>query len=124
MKFSLINILLLLLLSSVAYNTEKSANKIINQVIKNFDNIDCKFDLTIVKKQKSKPDKLKLYSINIFHPQNDTVLRMIRIDTVKPVNLSEVSYWEHSYLIDKKKNRWLTLPITNKLKILRVSLIN
>ena len=43
---------------------------------------------------------------------------MIRLDTKKPANLSDVSYWEHNYGIDKKRNRWLTLPITGKLKII------
>ena len=43
---------------------------------------------------------------------------MIRLDTKKPTNLSDVSYWEHNYGIDKKRNRWLTLPITGKLKII------
>ena len=117
MKFSLVK-LVLCILTSLSYSAEKSANEIINHVIERFDGINCRFDLAIIKKQKSKPDKSKIYSISIFHPKNDTISRMIRLDTKKPVNLSEVSYWEHNYGIDKRRNRWLTLPITGKLKII------
>ena len=41
---------------------------------------------------------------------------MIRIDTIKPLNLSDVSYWEHDYVEGDLVKRWFTLPLTGKLK--------
>ena len=105
-----------LILFCIVYCSDNLANEILLKAIEKHDGINCNFDLTVVKKQKAKPDKIKQYDINIFHPKNDSLHRMIRIDTIKPLNLSDVSYWEHDYGEGGLVKRWFTLPLTGKLK--------
>ena len=97
------------------------ANQILLNTIKNHDGINCKFDLKVVKKQKARPKKNKEYSVNIFHPNNDSLRRIIRVDTTKPLNLRYVSYWEYAYLQNNKVERWFTLPLTGKLKKMKAN---
>ena len=108
-------IICLVLFSRVCF-ADNLANEILSQAIEKYGEINCKFDLKVVKKQKSKPDKIKQYSVYVFYPNNDSLHRMIRVDTNKPLNLADVSYWEHDYHIKGKVERWFTLPLTGKLK--------
>tara|TARA_Y100000590_G_scaffold310330_1_gene350635 strand:- start:285 stop:1025 length:741 start_codon:yes stop_codon:yes gene_type:complete len=117
--FVLLKNIIHLILFCIVYCSDNLANEILLKAIEKHDGINCNFDLTVVKKQKEKPDKIKQYDINIFHPKNDSLHRMIRIDTIKPLNLSDVSYWEHDYGEGGLVKRWFTLPLTGKLKELK-----
>ena len=75
---------LIILFISFNYCVEQNANEIISRAIENFKDKNCTFDLSIIKKQKSKPNKKKKYNINIFHPENDSIFRYVRIDTIEP----------------------------------------
>ena len=101
---------------SLVSSMEEDVSKILNKAMENYNNKNCNFELFIIKKQKFKPEKKKKYNVNIFYPHDDSIKRMIRIDTLEPKNLSKVSYWEHLSNYDSSLTRWISMPVTEKIK--------
>ena len=95
---------------------ELNANSILTKVKDRNKGIDYSFELNILKKQKSKPDKTRRLKIWVHWPDKSSVSRMSKMETLAPENLQDVNYWEHRYSDGRPTKRWMTLPITGKLK--------
>ena len=117
MKFTKIYILISFLFSvGLLIARELNANGILTKVKDRNNGIDYSFELNILKKQKSKVDKARRLKIWVHWPDNSIVSRMSKVETLAPENLQDVNYWEHRYSDGRTTKRWMTLPITGKLK--------
>lgn len=96
--------------------TELSANDVLEKVMNRTKGIDHSFQLSIHKQQQGKPDKHKTLQINLYWPSEGEFLRMSYVETLAPDNLKDVKFWEHRYKNASPSKRWMTLPITGKLK--------
>jgi hypothetical protein len=68
----------------------------------------------IIKKGKiNKTQKLK---ISIYWPNNEKIDKMTLIEFIKPKRKSGVKYWEHFQNSRNIINKWITMPVTGKLK--------
>ena len=95
---------------------EFSANDVLEKVMNRTKGIDHSFQLSIHKQQKGKPDKYKTLQINLYWPLEGEFSRMSYVETLAPNNLKDVKFWEHRYKNASPPKRWMTMPITGKLK--------
>lgn len=95
---------------------ELSANDVLEKVMNRTKGINHSFQLSIHKQQKGKPDKHKTLQINLYWPLEGEFSRMSYVETLAPNNLKDIKFWEHRYKNDSSSKRWMTMPITGKLK--------
>ena len=96
--------------------TELSANDVLEKVMNRTKGTDHSFQLSIHKQQKGKPDKHQTLKINLHWPPAGELSRMSYVETLAPNNLKGVKFWEHRYKDASPSKRWMTMPITEKLK--------
>ena len=106
----------ILIFIEMAVGSELSANDVLEKVMNRTKGIDHSFQLSIHKQQKGKPDKYQTLKINLHWPIESELSRMSYVETLAPDNLKGVKFWEHRYSDDSKSKRWMTMPITGKLK--------
>lgn len=70
-------------------------------------------DSKIVKKGKIK--KTQKIKVNLYWPENEDIKKITFIDFLKPKQKLGVKYWEY-HRTDKVNKRWITMPVTGKLK--------
>ena len=110
--------ILIIILCSVGLvvATELSANDVLDRVMNRTKGTDHSFQLSIHKQQKGKPDKHQTLKINLHWPPAGELLRMSYVETLAPNNLKGVKFWEHRYKDASPSKRWMTMPLTGKLK--------
>ena len=111
-------LILLIILCSMGLivATELSANDVLEKVMNRTKGIDHSFQLSIHRQQKDKPDKHQILKINLHWPSAGEFSRMSYVETLAPDNLKGVKFWEHRYKDASPSKRWMTMPITEKLK--------
>ena len=112
----LISSLCLIILLGTSQSEELSADEILTLVMNQTYGLNHTFRLSIIKKQNSKPDKKQVINISFLWPKEGPYLRKSFVETLEPKNLKGVRFWEHSYKESRLSKRWITLPVTGKLK--------
>ena len=112
----LISSLCLIILLGTSQSEELSADEILTLVMNQTYGLNHTFRLSIIKKQNSKPDKKQVINISFLWPKEGPYLRKSFVETLEPKNLKGVRFWEHTYKVSKLSKRWITLPVTGKLK--------
>ncbi|MBC8197425.1 MAG: outer membrane lipoprotein-sorting protein [Candidatus Marinimicrobia bacterium] len=95
---------------------DSKADQLLLKVASRLDGMDRSLivESNIVKKGKVR--KTQNIKISIYWPENEVLDKMTLIEFIKPKRKSGVKYWEH---FQKKKNnikKWITMPVTGKLK--------
>ena len=117
MKFTKIyKLISFLFIVGLVIPRDLNANDILTKVKDRTKGIDHSFELNILKKQKSKPDKTRRLKIWVHWPDNSSVSRMSKVETLAPENLQDVNYWEHRFSDGRPTKRWMTFPVTGKLR--------
>jgi len=109
-------LLIIIYIMGMLVATELSANDVLEKVMNRTNGIDYSFQLSINKQQKGKPDKYKSLQISLYWPPKGDLSRMSYVETLAPKNLIDVKFWEHRFKDASPSKRWMTMPITGKLK--------
>jgi hypothetical protein len=109
-------LLIILCFIEMGVATEFSANDVLEKVMNRTKGIDQSFQLSIHKQQKGKPDKHQSLQISLYWPPSGECSRMSYVETLAPKNLTDVKFWEQRYKDASPSKRWMTMPITGKLK--------
>ena len=68
----------------------------------------------VIKKGKIK--KSQEFNISLHWPTNQSITKMTLIEFIKPKRKSGVKYWEHIFSKENLVKKWITMPVTGKLK--------
>ncbi|MBC8312568.1 MAG: outer membrane lipoprotein-sorting protein [Candidatus Marinimicrobia bacterium] len=102
--------------SSILMAEELTANEILTRVMNRTNGLNHSFELDVLKSQKGKPNKAKRLKISSYWPKGGSISRMSVVETLAPDNLKDVRFWEHRFKNGSKAKRWMTMPLTGKLK--------
>jgi hypothetical protein len=110
-----------ILVSIIAFSAmliaeELTANEFLTRVMNRTNGLNHSFELDILKSQKGKPNKNKRLKISAYWPAEGVHSRMSFVETLAPDNLKDVRFWEHRFKDGSKAKRWMTMPLTGKLK--------
>ena len=78
------------------------------------DGIDHRFKID--SKSSKKKKKEKHFQASIHWPSEGNILRQTRITSTFPKRKKPSSFWEHRYKDGTKTKKWMSLPVTGKLK--------
>jgi len=78
------------------------------------DGIDHRFKIN--SKSSKKEKKGKHFQASIHWPSEGDILRQTRITSTFPKRKKPTSFWEHRYKDGTKIKKWMSLPVTGKLK--------
>ncbi len=78
------------------------------------DGIDHRFKIN--SKSSKKEKKGKHFQASIHWPSEGDILRQTRITSTFPKRKKPSSFWEHRYKDGTKTKKWMSLPVTGKLK--------
>ena len=109
-------LLIILCFVGIGVAGERSANDVLERVMNRTKGIDHSFQLSIHKQQKGKPDKNQSLQISLYWPTSGECTRMSYVETLAPKNLTDVKFGEQRYKDASPSKRWMTMPITGKLK--------
>ena len=109
-------ILILIYLTSVSYlfGEEVAVNKILLSTYHRLDIVNHQFSVNI--KETGKKEKIKNYQISIQWPEKGDILKRTRVKPIQDKRKKPSSIWEHQFKDGQKSKRWMTMPITGKLK--------
>ena len=103
-----------ILLISFLCADNQTAEEILLQTFHKMDGINHRFKVD--SKQSGKKKKEKYFQASIHWPSNGELLRQIRITSIITKQEKPSSFWEHRYKDATKTKKWISLPITGKLK--------
>jgi hypothetical protein len=78
------------------------------------DGIDHRFKITIIESRKKK--KEKHFEAFVHWPSEGNLLRQVRLTAIETVQKKPSSYWEHRYNDGTNTKKWMSLPVSGKLK--------
>jgi|TARA_X000000368_G_C23016972_1_gene706171 hypothetical protein len=108
-------LLIFIYILTLAYGD--STNDVTNILLKSFhrlDNINHQFSFNF--KESGKKNKTNKYKILINWPKEGPHLKETRIIPVKNMKNKPTSFWENQFKDKRKSKRWMSMPITGKLK--------
>mgnify|MGYP001292812907 CR=1 FL=1 len=93
-----------------------NADEILTQISNHFNGLDRSMviESNIIKKGKLK--KSQKVKVQIFWPKNSEKERLTLIEFFKPKRKLGVKFWEHTFKSNLNPLKWMTLPVTGKLK--------
>ena len=92
----------------------QTAEDILLQTFHRMDGIDHRFK--VESKSSGKKKKEKHFQASIHWPSEGNFLRQTRITSTFPKRKKPSSFWEHRYKDGTKTKKWMSLPVTGKLK--------
>ena len=92
----------------------QTAEDILLQTFHRMDGINHRFKVD--SKSSDKKKKEKHFQISVYWDNNENLLRKTRIVSIDSKRKKPTSFWEHRFQDEKKTKRWMSLPITGKLK--------
>ena len=92
----------------------QTAEDILLQTFHRMDGIDHRFKVD--SKASGKKKKEKHFQASIHWPSEGNILRQTRITSTFPKGNKPSSFWEHRYKDETKTKKWMSLPVTGKLK--------
>ena len=105
-----------LLFFSCAFASELSADDILIKVMDRMKGVDYSFEVSIKKQKKGKLDKNQIYKFSLLYPVQSRFSNISYIQTLAPKNLQDVKFWEYKFKDGSQPKRWMTMPVTGKLK--------
>ena len=113
MKINQLSILICIL-TIVFASEDKSVQEILLNTFHRLDSINHQF---LVKFNESdKKTKTKSYQISINWPLDGEVLKETRVLPINKIKNKPSSFWEHQFKDKRKIKRWMSMPISGKLK--------
>lgn len=109
-------ILTLLILTAFLSPQEMQPEEILSRVLHRLDGIDHQYFASFKQSRKNHLDKQREFWTSVHWPLSGSINKMVNLRLVKPDNMKGVSYWEHRNKAATKPSRWMTLPVTGKLK--------
>ena len=95
-------------------NQSENVKEILLQSFHRLDNVNHQFSVTF--KESGKKIKIKEYKVLINWPSEGKYLKEIRIMPIGNIKNKPSSFWENHFRDKKTSKRWMSLPITGKLK--------
>ncbi len=99
---------------SFAFGEDVSVEEILLNTFHRLDSVNHQFSVNI--KETGKKEKIKNYQISIQWPETGDVLKKTRVKPVQVKRKKPSSIWEHQFKEGQKAKRWMSMPITGKLK--------
>ena len=112
MKFCQYLLSILFIASLCADN--QTAEAILLKSFHRMDGIDHRFKVD--SKESGKKKKEKHFQASVHWPSRGNFLRQIRITSIETKMKKPSSFWEHRYKDRTKAKKWISLPVTGKLK--------
>ena len=110
----IIKILIYLSITSFLFGEDISVEKILLNTVHRLDSVNHQFSVNI--REIGKKEKINNYQISIRWPENGDVMKETRIKPIKNKKAKSSSIWEHQFNNGQKPKRWMTMPVTGKLK--------
>ena len=99
---------------SFVFGEDLSVEEILLSTIHRLDSVNHQFSVNI--KETGKKEKIKNYQISIQWPEKGDILKRTRVKPIQDKRKKPSSIWEHQFKDGRKTKRWMTMPITGKLK--------
>ena len=93
---------------------EESVEAILLKTIHRMDSINHQFSIHL--KETGKKEKLKNYQVSINWPEDEEILKQTRVKPIKEKKMKPSSFWEYRFTNGEKPKRWMSMPVTGKLK--------
>jgi len=103
-----------LMFISLLYSNNQKAEEILLNSFHRMDGINYRFK--VESKSSKKKKREKHFEISVLWPSDGKFLRQTRVTTILTKRKKPPSFWEHRYKNGKKANKWMSLPVTGKLK--------
>ena len=103
-----------ILFISILCADNQIAEDILLQAFHRMDGIDHRFKVD--SKSSGKKKKEKHFQASVQWPSGGDILRQIRITSTDSMRKKPSSFWEHRYKYGTKTKKWMSLPVTGKLK--------
>ena len=94
--------------------SEVNVEDILIKAFHRLDNTNYNFTLDIEYVDKKKENKQ--FEFNVYWPKEGNVIRQVRVNSINLKRKKPSSYWEYRFNDNSKVKRWMSLPITGKLK--------
>ena len=78
------------------------------------DGVDHRFKVD--SKNSGKIKKEKHFQVSVHWPSGSKIIRQTRITSIETKRKKPSSFWEHSFRDETKEIKWMSLPVTGKLK--------
>jgi hypothetical protein len=99
---------------SFVFGEGLSVEEILFSTLHRLDSVNHQFSVNI--KETGKKEKIKNYQISIQWPEKGDILKRTRVKPIQDKRKKPSSIWEHQFKDGRKTKRWMTMPITGKLK--------
>ena len=93
---------------------DQTAEDILLKAFHRMDGINHRFNID--SKSSKKKKKEKHFQVSIYWPSGGDVLRQTRVISILSKRKKPSSFWEHRFRDGTKTKKWMSLPITGKLK--------
>ena len=110
----IIQLIIYLASISFTFGEELSVENILLSTLHRLDSVNYQFSVNI--KETGKKEKIKNYQISIQWPKKGDILKKTRVKPIQNNRKKPSSIWEHQFKDRQKTKRWMTMPITGKLK--------
>ena len=110
----IIKILINIASISLVFGEDISVEKILLNTFHRMDSVNYQFFVNI--KEMGKNEKIKNYQISIRWPENGDIMKETRVKPIQDKKRKPSSIWEHQFKSGQKPKRWMSMPITGKLK--------
>ena len=99
---------------SFVFGEDLSVEEILFSTFHRLDSVNHQYSVNI--KETGKKEKIKNYQISIQWPEKGDILKRTRVKPIQDKRKKPSSIWEHQFKDGRKTKRWMTMPITGKLK--------
>ena len=106
--------MLSILFSSLLCADDQTAEDILIKSLHRMDGINHRFKVDSQESGKKKKDKH--FEVSVHWPSEGKLLRQIRVTSILSTRKNPPSFWEHRFKDGAQAKKWMSLPVTGKLK--------
>ena len=103
-----------ILFISILCADNQTAEDILLKTLHRMDGID--YQLKLDSKSSGKKKKEYHFQASVHWPSDEKLLRQTRIISIETKQKKPSSFWEHRFKDGTKAKKWISLPVTGKLK--------